>query len=488
MHADESSRIACLDIHSPLYLRTNESKYGGGDIEELYELVERASNARFGLIEMTPIQDTGLNPCPYMGLSLFSYNPIYISVERIPETVKAKKIIRDKIDQNVISDLVDYQSLYRFKESVLRETFLSNRVNIDFNNFDRNQLAYAVFKVLQEKFGQEWNKWPRHYKSGNVSGIIRKHKELHEEIKFILFCQQVLEKQWKDLVEFAEERGVSFIMDKPIYPSINSADVWANRDLFYFKSANEPKYISGANLPGDPFGEQIWGHAVYQFREKPDKVIKFFDQSIAFLAKTSSVIRLDHALAYVWKYYIYNPGLKTGKYLPGLGDRLFKGLKKKFPKICFIAEDAGYVSEKEVDEPLMRYGIPGIRCLQWGSKRNCQFDEYPKLSMAVTANHDTDSLQAWLHNSDGEQRDLLYQQFKRGIGECDEDWELIRLVFKSSAMIASVTLRDIIGDIRRFNFPGTDNSQNWRLYCPLSLEKINFQRIRKIIIDSKRVN
>lgn len=481
-------RMASLDIHSPLYLRTEESKFGGGGIDELYDLVEKAAEARFKLIEMTPIQDTGLNPCPYVGISLFSYNPIFLSVERVAKNAKIEKLIEEQVRTTPSKiSLINYEKLYRFKEAILRAAFEESADSISFKDFGENQLAYAVFKVLSKKFKRDWVDWPREFKTGNVAKIIKKQSELHHEIKFVLFCQKILENQWLELVNFARERDIAFIMDKPIYPSVNSADVWANQELFYLKNDGQPRFVSGVNIPGDPFGEQIWGHAVYQFKEKPDKVIKFFDRTIAFLAKTSEVIRLDHALAYVWSYYLYDPDKKSGHYVNGLRDKLFNHINQKFPEIFFIAEDVGFVDEKLVDLPLQKHGLPGIRCLQWGSARYVDFAKYPGLCMAITANHDTDSLLAWWKKMAPEGKQEFYRIFGgEGIDDDEAILHLIELVFESPAFISSVTLRDIVGDERRFNLPGSNCPENWRLSSPLNLEDTDFSLIKEIIIDTKR--
>ena len=51
--------------------------------------------------------------------------------------------------------------------------------------------------------------------------------------------------------------------DVPIYVSLDSADVWANRSLFELDDTGLPIYCEGA--PPDYFSEtgQLWGNPIY---------------------------------------------------------------------------------------------------------------------------------------------------------------------------------------------------------------------------------
>jgi len=482
---DKNCRIASLDIHSPLYLRSCGDSHCGGDIGELYPLIERAQGAGFKLIQFTPIQDTGLNQSPYSGISIFSYNPIHLSVERLPQSDRIKWIKDEYLKRNACQrDHIDYGSLYNYKIEVLAALFDDTDGVINFDDIERNVLAYALFVVLREQFRLSWDQWPKEFRQGNVTQILVNHPELHRAVSFVLFSQATLERQWQEAADFADQHNIEFVFDKPIYPEADSAEVWSNQSLFYLEPDGSPKFVSGCNHPGDPFGPQQWGHAVYRFMEKPDKVIQYFVESIRHLSKISKVIRLDHTLALIWKYYIIDPATGLGKHHRAMGRKLFVALKKSFPDVFFIAEDVGYISESEVDAPLRRLGIPGMRCLQWlDIKKYHQVARYPKLCLAMTSNHDLPSFPAWWSGLSESAKKGYFGQI-RGHGQ--SAGEVIRLVFDSPARIASITLRDIIGDNRPYNMPGQIDPSFWLLQSPVSTEQIDFTAISEIIAESGR--
>lgn len=57
--------------------------------------------------------------------------------------------------------------------------------------------------------------------------------------------------QWKQLSKYAKEQGVSIIGDIPIYVAMDSADTWANPDLFQLDAQCRPTAVAGC--PPDAF-------------------------------------------------------------------------------------------------------------------------------------------------------------------------------------------------------------------------------------------
>jgi len=493
-------RIACLDIHSPSYLRAKDNVLGAGDIDDLYVLIDLAATAGFKMIQMIPIQDTGESVSPYMGVSAFSLNPIHLSIKRLNAgnydgLVRSyRKMMTGKED-----NLLEYRHLRDFKIKVLRHYYKEPGAKIkNFDKVDDNVLSYATFVVLKKHFGTSWSDWPVFFRRTDARGILRKYKSFHDEVRFEVFAQQTMLHQWQELSRYAKHKGIIIGLDKPIYPIHDSADVWANQSLFYLNRDGSLKYKSGCNNPYDPFGEQTWGHAVYKFKEKPKEVIDFFCKSVKFMSQISKIIRIDHALALVWKYYLIDAKKDTGKHVEALKDRILGRLIKEFPDVFFIAEDVGFVSE-DVDRPLNKFGLPGIRTPQWSKHpRYAQIADYPELCFAATSNHDLDSIHAWWKKLKHSQKYIYYKQMKdlyhehkrrKKIRLSPEDatHRITQLVFDSPALIASTSIRDLAGDLRAYNKPGKINNTNWKLICPQALEEINFSAIANVIKSSGRV-
>ena len=67
-------------------------------------------------------------------------------------------------------------------------------------------------------------------------------------------------KQWKALKSYANEKGIRIVGDIPIYVAFDSADTWANPELFQLDGDNVP--IGVAGCPPDAFCAtgQLWGN------------------------------------------------------------------------------------------------------------------------------------------------------------------------------------------------------------------------------------
>lgn len=65
---------------------------------------------------------------------------------------------------------------------------------------------------------------------------------------------------------YANSKGVRIMGDMPIYVGGQSADVWANQELFELGKDGAPLNVSG--VPPDAFSEtgQLWGSPLYDWK------------------------------------------------------------------------------------------------------------------------------------------------------------------------------------------------------------------------------
>ena len=71
--------------------------------------------------------------------------------------------------------------------------------------------------------------------------------------------------EWADLKDYANDMGVKIIGDIPIFVSMDSADVWANQQLFQLDTKGHPLAVAG--VPPDYFSAtgQLWGNPLYDW-------------------------------------------------------------------------------------------------------------------------------------------------------------------------------------------------------------------------------
>ena len=109
---------------------------------------------------------------------------------------------------------------------------------------------------------QCWLDWPETDKDL----ILKKNPDLtdlKDDILYEVFLQYILYLQWKDLKQYANDKGIEIMGVCPFYVCIDSADVWASRKNFLLDDDGRPLFIAG--VPPDYFSatDQRWGNPIY---------------------------------------------------------------------------------------------------------------------------------------------------------------------------------------------------------------------------------
>ena len=68
---------------------------------------------------------------------------------------------------------------------------------------------------------------------------------------FYSYLQYLFATQWAQLKAYANKKGIQIIGDIPIYVAFDSADTWANPELFQLDEENIPTAVAGC--PPDAF-------------------------------------------------------------------------------------------------------------------------------------------------------------------------------------------------------------------------------------------
>ena len=90
------------------------------------------------------------------------------------------------------------------------------------------------------------------------------------------------------------ELEIKLIGDLPIYVSMDSSDVWANKELFMFDKNYNPKLVAG--VPPDYFSKtgQLWGNPLYNYKKMKEDNYHWWIQRIMNIGKYCDVVRIDH--------------------------------------------------------------------------------------------------------------------------------------------------------------------------------------------------
>jgi 4-alpha-glucanotransferase len=281
-------------------------------------------------------------------------------------------------------------------------------------------------------------------------------------------------RQWRSLKRYCNGRGIEIIGDIPIFVAHDSADVWANPELFDLDGQGNPRVIAG--VPPDYFSKtgQCWGNPLYRWDAMEQSGYRWWVDRVKFTLETVDMIRLDHFRGFE-KYYEIPGGATNavnGRWVQGPGNRFFQALQKSLGKVRFIAEDLGYITP-EVHALRNQWGFPGMRVLQFAfGDQSLENPHKPhnfiRNCVAYTGTHDNDTTAGWFLRDSGPQLRAEIDMALRYMGKERNDaaWEFIRLVLSSVADTAIVPMQDVLGlgSEARMNIPSTvENNWRWRM-------------------------
>ena len=194
----------------------------------------------------------------------------------------------DSYDFGSNPQYVDYEKIYFSRFDILRKAFYRFQPNEDFAAFvEENSFwleDYSLYMAIKNSCGGiSWSEWDEDLKHRNPDALARKREELADEIQFFRFQQYEFRKQWKKLKTYANENGIRIIGDIPIYVAFDSADTWANPQLFQFDKEGTP--IAVAGCPPDAFSAtgQLLGKSAVSLGISQGNRIPVVDSASALL-------------------------------------------------------------------------------------------------------------------------------------------------------------------------------------------------------------
>jgi len=300
--------------------------------------------------------------------------------------------------------------------------------------------------------------------------------ELRIRIGFHRFTQFILDEQWTALREYCRHRGILLVGDIPIYVAYDSADVWANRNLFHLDAQGQRVCVAG--VPPDYFSKtgQLRGNPLYRWAALKKSQFDWWKGRMRVNLRRFDALRLDHFIGFR-HYWEVPAGARTaqhGRYVRVPAEVFFDSLRNHFGTLPFLAEDLGVVTH-EIHQLRTRLGLPGMRILQFAFDDPKGSDYLPhrfvRDTVVYSGTHDNDTIVGWL--SQKAPRDKAAAVRHRAtrsraldyVGGATKDvhWEFIRLALGSIADTAIFPMQDILGlgADARMNTPATV-AGNWR--------------------------
>ncbi len=423
------------------------------------EFVDFLCECKFSYWQVLPFCMADDCNSPYQSYSTFAGNPYFVDLE----VLKNKGLINDEQlnsqrQQQPYS--VEYVKLYHTRLNFLKEVSKCVKYADDVNNFiEENPYLkqFCEFMALKDaNENKHWAEW--------------ENTSYDEEVLFMWkFIQYEFFTQWAEIKKYANSKGIKIIGDIPIYVSLDSADVWANKEQFLLDEKNVPICVAG--VPPDYFCEdgQLWGNPIYDWESMSKNDYKWWTDRIKHMTNMFDGVRIDHfrGLESYWAVPYGEKTAKNGKWVKGPGMALINKINEVVGDKLIMAEDLGEITP-EVEQLVKDSGYPGIRVFQFGFLGDYDNPHMPhnycNNCVAYTGTHDNNTLLGylWELDSDNKKRMLEYCNYH------SPDWEkgfdsILRSMFSSCAGIVILPIQDLLGygSDTRLNIPGKADG-NWQ--------------------------
>ena len=457
--------------------------YGIGDLgPQAYRFVDWLVSTGCNLWQILPLGPTGYGDSPYQCFSAFAGNPYLISFEAL---IEEGLLMQDDFAEmpEFNSSRVDFGQLIPWKLNLLQMAFsrlssASDDFLDEFERFGANNSSwlddYALFMSLKEaNGGGAWSGWDEALRNREESAMEKARAEHHDDILRHSFYQFLFFRQWHKLRAYANEREIKIIGDIPIFIAYDSADAWANPDLFFLDENSLPTVVAG--VPPDYFSAtgQLWGNPLYRWDVHKQSSYAWWLERFRSVLSFVDVVRLDHFRGFAGYYEIpYGaPTAETGQWMTGPGEDFFATVSRELGgadngTLPIIAEDLGVITP-DVVELREGFHLPGMKILQFGfSGADNPFlpHNYPTNCVAYTGTHDNDTALGWFNTAPKDERKFALRYLNSD--GSDFAWDLIREVWLSVAVYAVAPMQDVLslGTEARMNYPSRlGGNWEWRM-------------------------
>ena len=469
--------------------------------------------AKQKLWQILPLGPTGFANSPYLCYSAIAGNPLLIS----PEGLRDRGWIENQdLDEYpyLPGNRVDYDHIIALKFPLFKKAFEAFKENPDpilqqmaeeindaaedesdevqpeeliakvptnleqFETFCAENTDwlddYALFMALKDHNPDcAWNEWPEGLAKRKPASLAQAQEKYADAIALHKFLQFVFYDQWALLKAYAHEKGVEIFGDIPIYVAFDSADVWANPELFCLTEDTQEAALM-AGVPPDYFSEtgQLWGNPVYNWEVLDKTGYQWWIDRIRHTLTLVDWMRIDHFRGFesFWAVPHGETVAVKGEWLPGPGVALFESVNGALGQLPIIAEDLGIITP-EVEALRDKFDFPGMKILHFafdsGHGNPYLPHNYSNPNCVVyTGTHDNNTTVGWFSERSPEDQGRVHH-YLGYVGSAGIQWDLIRLAFSSVARWAIVPLQDYfgLGAVDRMNTPGLAEG-NWMWRCP----------------------
>ncbi|MGN0498603.1 MAG: 4-alpha-glucanotransferase [Acutalibacteraceae bacterium] len=472
------------------------SPYGIGTLgKEAYRFADFLQTAGQKIWQLLPLGPTSYGDSPYQSFSIYAGNPYMIDLDMLIEDGLLSQDDVKCRDWGNNREEVDYEKIYNARFDVLYIAYENFQKQGDFEEFEQFMQDnkawiddYALYMAVKKSFGMKsWTEWPdEDIKMRKSKAVAEYTKKLSDDIRYWKFIQYLFFKQWNAFKEYVNAKDVLIMGDIPIYVAMDSADTWANPEVFWLDKDLNPVCVAGC--PPDYFSAtgQLWGNPIYDWNYLKKTKYDWWMKRIAGVSKMFDITRIDHFRGFDSYYAIPYPAENAinGEWLEGPGIKFFETMKKKLGDVPIVAEDLGLLTPS-VEKLLADSGYPGMKVLEFAfdsdEENNYLPHNYTSNSVVYSGTHDNDTIMGW--EATAKEEDVAFARKYCNMPEDEPfNWGIIRTAYASVSDYAIIQMQDILGlgTEARMNIPSTlGGNWAWRLK-PTAADKELAYKLRKL--------
>lgn len=446
-----------------MHISSMPSEYAVGVFDSnVKEFIDTIADMGFTYWQVLPFNPLDGANSPYCSPSAFAGNYLFIDPKGLLEM---QLVSEDDVKNNIYSGS-PYTANYEFagekRLALLKNAFLHIDESLakEIKEFEINNpwlTDYSVFMAVKEledmKPWWEWKTEHAHYFE-----CIKDIYSYEESAAFWKFVQFIFFKQWSEIKDYANQKGVAIVGDMPFYVAMDSVDIWSNPTMFKIDEKTL-KVDKVAGVPPDYFSEdgQLWGNPIYDWNAMEKDNYAWWISRLGNALKTYDIVRIDHfrAFASYWEIPADSPTAKVGKWVDGPKMKLFDRIFDVYPDAPIIAEDLGVFGE-DVVQLLEDTKFPGMKVVQFGFDPNSDSSHMPHNAVQNSINyvgtHDNNTLLGWLWEANENERKFALDY----VGFNGDNWgeggyyspscrKIIESVWASSSNVAIIALQDMCG-------------------------------------------